>query len=137
LFHGDSLQGIDTLERCDEQGLLLNCQVPKVARKKKGEFALNQSNIFANDLVYQAMLVWVREQKGLGSLPSSTLKWSVYREAKVGEKFSLNLDVKEASDSKLVADIQLIDANSKLLAEIESAEVTASESLNDLFKQTS
>ena len=51
-----------------------------------------------------------------------------------GEKFTLVLSVVEASDSKLVANIQLVDENNKLMADIKSAEVTASESLNDLFK---
>ncbi|ALO36604.1 peptide-binding protein [Colwellia sp. MT41] len=147
LFHGPSLQGISEILECNEQGLLLSCQVPEVASVKQGEFALpclgniigkNQSNIFANDLAYQAMLVWVKKQLGLGSLPSSTQSWTVYREVALGERFYLQLTVVKSSAKgkqrgSLVADIQFIAENKQLLSELKSAKVTASANLNGLF----
>ena len=143
LFHGESLQGISEILECNEQGLLLSCQVPEVASAKQGEFpvpclASKQSNIFANDLAYQAMLVWVKKQLGLGSLPSSTDSWTVYREVALGEHFYLQLNVvKSAGKGKkrgsLIADIQFISAANEVLSELKSAKVTASENLNDLF----
>ncbi|KGJ96020.1 SDR family NAD(P)-dependent oxidoreductase, partial [Colwellia psychrerythraea] len=151
LFHGPSLHGISEILECNEQGLLLSCQVPTVASAKQGDFTVpalgnirgniigkNQSNIFANDIAYQAMLVWVKKQLGLGSLPSSTQSWTVYREVAVGERFYLQLNVVKSSGKgkqrgSLVADIQMIDENMQLLSEIKSAKVTASANLNDLF----
>ncbi|WP_442855130.1 SDR family NAD(P)-dependent oxidoreductase [Colwellia sp. TT2012] len=147
LFHGPSLQGISEILECNEQGLLLSCQVPEVASAKQGEFALpclgniigkNQSNIFANDLAYQAMLVWVKKQLGLGSLPSSTQSWTVYREVALGERFYLQLTVVKSSAKgkqrgSLVADIQFIAENKQVLSELKSAKVTASANLNELF----
>ena len=152
LFHGESLQGITDVISCDDNGLLLSCCVPAVALDKQGDFPLpaanrdnsasnaTNHNIFANDLAYQAMLVWVKKQLGLGSLPSSTDAWTVYRQLNAGEAFYLKLDVVQASGKgkkrgKLVADMQLIDADKQLVASIKSAKVTASESLNDLFKK--
>ena len=101
-------------------------------------------NIFANDLVYQAMLVWVKDQLGLGSLPSSTQAWTVYRQVGLNELFYLQLNVVKATGVKvegkaaskrgsLEADIQLFSADQQLLAEIKSAKVTASANLNTLF----
>ncbi|WP_019027445.1 type I polyketide synthase [Colwellia piezophila] len=147
LFHGPSLQGISEILECNEQGLLLSCQVPEVASAKQGEFAVpclgnimgkNQSNIFANDIAYQAMLVWVKKQLGLGSLPSSTQSWTVYREVALGERFYLQLKVVKSSAKgkqrgSLVADIQFIAENKQVLSELKSAKVTASANLNDLF----
>ena len=147
LFHGPSLQGISEILECNDQGLLLSCQVPEIASAKQGDFVVpclgniigkNQSNIFANDIAYQAMLVWVKKQLGLGSLPSSTQSWTVYREVAVGERFYLQLNVVKSSAKgkqrgSLVADIQMIDENMHLLSEIKSAKVTASANLNDLF----
>ncbi|MCJ8295415.1 MAG: SDR family NAD(P)-dependent oxidoreductase, partial [Colwellia sp.] len=147
LFHGPSLQGISEILECNDQGLLLSCQVPEVASAKQGDFVVpclgntigkKQSNIFANDIAYQAMLVWVKKQLGLGSLPSSTQSWTVYREVAVGERFYLQLNVVKSSGKgkqrgSLVADIQMIDENMQLLSEIKSAKVTASANLNDLF----
>jgi len=137
LFHGESLQGIRDIIRCNEKGLLLVCQVPTVAQSKQGDFPISSQNIFANDLVYQAMLVWVRKQLAMGSLPSSTKQWNTYSQVKEGQLFYLELIVKEQSSSKLIADISLISTENKLLAEVKSAEVTVSEGLNDLFRSSS
>ncbi len=134
LFHGTSLQGFTRLLRFDHTGLLLACQVSPSAVAKQGEFPIRHSNIFANDLVYQALLVQAREQLGCGSLPSATQAWSVYREVEAGENFYLQLQVTHADKAKLVADIQLIDAEKRVIADIKSAEVTVSETLNNLFR---
>lgn len=80
----------------------------------------------------------MKKELGLGSLPSSTDSWTVYREVAVGERFYLKLNVvKSAGKGKkrgsLVADIQIIAENKQLLSEIKSAKVTASANLNDLF----
>lgn len=137
LFHGESLQGIRELVQCDEKGLLLACRVPEIAQTKAGQFPLSSHNIFANDLVYQALLVWVREQLAMGSLPSSTAEWTTYRQVKLGEMFYLQLSIIESSNSKVIADIALISADNRLLADIKSAEVTVSENLNNLFVDSS
>jgi len=138
LFHGESLQGINQVLECNEQGLLLACQIPAIALAKQGEFSIANSNFFANDLVYQAMLVWVKKQLGLGSLPSSTQSWTVYREVALNEAFYIALEVVQASGAgskrgKLIADIKLISESNEVIAEIKSAKVTASANLNDLF----
>ena len=136
LFHGESLQGIIDVISCDQHGLLLACQVPAIAADKQGDYPLENQNIFANDLVYQAMLVWVRKQLAMGSLPSSTERWTTYRQVKTGELFYLQLTVIEQNSTKLIADISLISSDNKIIAEINSAEVTVSESLNDLFNHS-
>nr|WP_045110309.1 type I polyketide synthase [Moritella viscosa]SHO15137.1 Polyunsaturated fatty acid synthase PfaA [Moritella viscosa] len=137
LFHGESLQGIKQILRCDEQGLLFACQVSDVAAAKQGGFPLAANNIFANDLVYQAMLVWVRKQFNLGSLPSVTAAWTVYREVAINELFYLQLNVVEhdlltSRGSKACCDIQLIGADMQLIAEVKSAQVSVSDILNDM-----
>jgi acyl transferase domain-containing protein len=144
LFHGESLQGISHVIECDEQGLLLACKVPEIAHHKQGDFVIPENslssihNIFANDLAYQAMLVWVKRELGLGSLPSSTQAWNIYGQVALGQTFYLQLKVVKSSGKggkrgKLVADVNFISEEGLLLAEMKSAKVTASESLNDMF----
>ena len=148
LFHGESLQGINRVISCDEQGLLLGCKVADSASFKQGQFMLPElesttataqaQNIFANDIVYQAMLVWVKEQLGLGSLPSSTQEWTVYQQVVANQAFYLELKVvnsqgKGSERGQLIADINIISEDHYLLAQVKSAKVTASASLNDLF----
>jgi len=140
LFHGESLQGISAIVSCDAQGLLLACQVPEIATVKQGDFPLSQHNIFANDLVYQAMLVWVRKQYGIASLPTSTAVWTVYREVAPSEVFYLELKVVEHNldqrrGSKAVCDIQLIAQDMSVIAQVKSAQVRASKSLNAMFEK--
>ena len=145
------MQGITHLIECDEQGLLLACKVPEVAQQKQGDFAIpgvssgtlsaEKHNIFANDLAYQAMLVWVKRELGLGSLPSSTQAWHVYGQVALGQPFYLQLTVVQSSGKggkrgKLVADINFISEEGLLLAEMKTAKVTASDSLNDMFLPT-
>ncbi|WP_354625336.1 KR domain-containing protein [Psychromonas sp. MME2] len=133
LFHGPSLQGIQAVNQCDQNGLILSCQIDAMVSDLSGEFALHTSNIFANDLVYQAMLVWVRQQLGLGSLPSATLSWTVYDEVTLGQPFYLLLTITEQQGSKVVGDVCLIAADKKILAEVRGVTVTCSENLNNLF----
>ncbi|HEY7865139.1 MAG TPA: peptide-binding protein, partial [Psychromonas sp.] len=135
LFHGSSLQGVQSLLQCDAQGLLLSCLIPRSVKNKQGEFDLQVNNIFANDLVYQALLIWARKELGLASLPGSTLSWTVYGEVKADQAFYLQLCVREQQANKVVADIKLIDRNKQILAEISGAEVTTSASLNNLFQR--
>ncbi|WP_238596812.1 type I polyketide synthase [Psychromonas sp. psych-6C06] len=134
LFHGETLQGINAVNYCDEEGLLLSCLIPSSVQQQQGEFDITLNNVFANDLVYQALLVWVRQQLGLGSLPTATLQWTVYREVPVDQPFYLQLKVTaNKRNKKVIADVSLIDAQKVILAKVTGAQVTASESLNDLF----
>jgi polyketide-type polyunsaturated fatty acid synthase PfaA len=134
LFHGETLQGITAINHCDEQGLLLSCVINSRVKAKQGEFDVTANNVFANDLIYQALLVWVRKELGLGSLPTATAKWIVYQEVPVDLPFYLQLKVTaNKRNKKIIADVLLINADKQILATITGAQVTASESLNNLF----
>lgn len=133
LFHGESLQVIEQVMQLDKEGLLLRCKVPAIADEKAGEFSASTHNVFANDVAYQAMLIWVRENFGMGSLPNATASWKSYRQVSTGETFYVLLKVSESSKTKLKANIQLIDDKDTVIADIEAAEVTISERLNNLF----
>jgi len=134
LFHGESLQGFLSLDAIDESGLVMSCCISSSVLEKQGEFDANAMNVFANDLVYQAMLVWVKKQLKLGSLPSATLAWTVYREVQIDQHFYLTLHITEQQGSRISADILLIDEHKNIMADIKGAQVTSSESLNNLFK---
>ncbi|WP_022941396.1 type I polyketide synthase [Psychromonas hadalis] len=134
LFHGESLQGITAINHCDDKGLLLSCVINSSVKQKQGEFDVALNNVFANDLVYQALLVWVRKQLGLGSLPTATANWTVYQEVPVDQPFYLKLNVTaNKRNKKIIADVELISADKQILASVVGVQVTASESLNDLF----
>jgi hypothetical protein len=144
LFHGQSLQGISHLVACNEQGLVLACQVPKLASNKQGDFSMSTDNIFANDLVYQAMLVWTQKILGLGSLPSTTRSWHTFANVQPEQRFYVSLAVVQAPvknaklhNAKVTADVSLIDQQGQCLALVKGVEVTASDNLQGLFLATS
>ncbi|MEL0657793.1 SDR family NAD(P)-dependent oxidoreductase [Psychromonas arctica] len=134
LFHGLSLQGIKHIHQLDDSGLLLECVIDKSVTQAEGEFLLEETNVFANDLVYQAMLVWTSKQMGSGSLPTSTAAWQVFREVKVDEFFFIKLNIIKTTGQSVFADLLLIDQNNNIISKITAAEVTCSASLSELFK---
>ncbi len=138
LFHGESFQGITKVIDCDQAGLLIACMVNHSAHNKQGQFPVPSANnrlpnIFANDLVYQAMLVWVKRSCNFGSLPVKTKEWIINREVVIYEPFFIKLSVVEKTATKLIADVMIISHTKEILAEVKSAEVTISEQLTHLF----
>lgn len=135
LFHGKSLQGFSELKHLDEKGLRLSCQLNKKAESVQGNFNAKVGNIFADDLVYQALLIWVREKLGMGSLPSATTRWQKYREVGIDETFELELVITEQKPNSVSADVYLVDEQGLLIAEVSAVQVTASENLKHIFKK--
>ncbi len=135
LFHGDSLQGIKSSFQHGEN-LWLRCELPKSAisgDKTKGiALTASHANVFVNDLVYQAMLVWVRKHLGQGSLPSSTASWSFYN-VPTGKDFLIEISAVETNGQRVSAKLNVLDVDGSLLSAATACEVTASESLNDKF----
>ena len=137
LFHGASFQGIEAVLVNTQTSLVLQCRAPHVDSQHCGDFAISHDNIFANDLVYQSMLVWTKLNYQQGSLPSSTGKWISYRNIKAGENFRLVVDVIKHSARQLVADIYLVDDNQSVIAQVEQAKVTLGKNLTELFLTSS
>ena len=134
LFHGVSLQGIKHIHQLDQSGLLLECVIEKSVARVQGEFLLGDSNVLANDLVYQALLVWTSKQIGSGSLPTSTESWQVFREVEVGEYFFIKLNITKQLGQSVFGDLLFIDQHKNIMSKVTGAEVTCSASLSQLFK---
>ena len=134
LFHGASLQGIKHIHQLDQSGLLLECVIEKSVAEVQGEFLLGDSNVLANDLVYQALLVWTSKRIGSGSLPTSTESWQVFREVEVGEYFFIKLNITKHLGQSVFGDLLLIDQHNNIMSKITGAEVTCSANLSQLFK---
>ena len=134
LFHGESLQGIKHVHQLDESGLLIECVIEPSALSAQGEFLLADNNVLANDLAYQALLVWTSKIMDAGSLPTSTGQWQLFRDVKVGEDFFIKLTITKQSGQSVLGDLLLIDQNNRVISKISAAEVTCSASLRELFK---
>ena len=143
LFHGPRLQGIQTVERFDDAGLLAQCQLPTIADADCGSFiaTLHAGGCqpFAEDYLLQAMLIWARLKYGAASLPSAVGEFISYAPMKAGntgqagDKGWLELDVIKSTSRSLQANIALYHQDGRLSAVMKGAKVTISKSLNEAF----
>ncbi|TEW53001.1 SDR family NAD(P)-dependent oxidoreductase [Psychromonas sp. RZ5] len=134
LFHGKNFQGIKQLHHIDQSGLLMECVIDESTLAAQGEFLLADHNVLANDLVYQALLIWTNKLMGVGSLPTKTNGWQVYREVGINEVFFIKLTITETAGQRVVGDLLLVDSDNKIIAKVSGAEVTCSATLAELFK---
>ena len=137
LFHGPRLQGITSVERFDDLGLLAQCQLPQIENSDCGSFIPKQgfgdSQPFAEDYLLQAMLVWARLKYGAASLPSAIGEFICYAPMHNGAQGWLELSVIKSTARSLQADISLYHQDGRLSAVMKGAKVTISKSLNDAF----
>ncbi|WP_146441508.1 type I polyketide synthase [Vibrio kanaloae] len=137
LFHGPRLQGITSVERFDDLGLLAQCQLPRIENSDCGSFIPKQgfgnSQPFAEDYLLQAMLVWARLKYGAASLPSAIGEFICYAPMHNGDQGWLELNVIKSTARSLQADISLYHQDGRLSAVMKGAKVTISKSLNDAF----
>ncbi|MFA0511032.1 MULTISPECIES: type I polyketide synthase [unclassified Vibrio] len=137
LFHGPRLQGITSVERFDDLGLLAQCQLPQIENSDCGSFIPKQgfgdSQPFAEDYLLQAMLVWARLKYGAASLPSAIGEFVCYAPMRNGDQGWLELNVIKSTARSLQADISLYHQDGRLSAVMKGAKVTISKSLNDAF----
>ncbi|MCW8929910.1 MAG: SDR family NAD(P)-dependent oxidoreductase, partial [Gammaproteobacteria bacterium] len=134
LFHGSLFQGIEKVVNNSMKKLTLLCNLDNIKAKEQGQFPISSINPFATDLMFQAMLVWVREHRHLGSLPLKFLKVMSYKAIPNKEDFYISLDVDSTSDTNMKADVVIHDQKGNIYSRAFGAEVTVSETLNAMFK---
>ena len=134
LFHGSLFQGIEKVINTSLKKLTLLCNLDKIKDIEQGQFPISSINPFATDLMFQAMLVWVREHRHLGSLPLKFLKVMSYKAIPNKEDFYISLDVDSTSETNMKADVVIHDQKGNIYSRAFGAEVTVSETLNAIFK---
>ncbi|WP_425511166.1 SDR family NAD(P)-dependent oxidoreductase [sulfur-oxidizing endosymbiont of Gigantopelta aegis] len=134
LFHGSLFQGIEKVVNTSMKKLTLLCNLDKIKDREQGQFPISSINPFATDLMFQAMLVWVREHRHLGSLPLKFLKVMSYKAIPNKEDFYISLDVDSTSETNMKADVIIHDQKGNVYSRAFGAEVTVSETLNAMFK---
>jgi hypothetical protein len=137
LFHGPRLQGINQVLAFDDAQLLCQVQLPHINPSDCQGFipsaVLGGSQIFAEDLLLQAMLVWARLKYDAASLPSSTAECVTAWPFTNGDKGYIQLDVVKHSGRMLVANVSLYHQDGRLSCQMLNAKVTISKSLNGAF----
>ncbi len=133
LFHGSLFQGIEKVINTSMKKLTLLCNMDKVKESEQGQFQISSLNPFATDLMFQAMLVWVREHRHLGSLPLKFLKMANYKKIPNLKDFYISLDVESTSETNMKADVVIHDQKGNIYSRAFGAEVTVSPTLDSMF----
>jgi NAD(P)-dependent dehydrogenase (short-subunit alcohol dehydrogenase family) len=135
LFHGPSLQILETVFRIAPEGLLARGRLPRIDENWNGKFGSRVFNPYVADALFQAMLIWVWNRYGSASLPGSVLLGEQFRSVPQDLPFYVALDVKKATKTKMVADVFAHDDAGLLYARMLDAEVIISSSLNEQFRK--
>lgn len=129
LFHDVYFQGVESVLEINEQGLVMECYLPKVSEEAQGQFPVRSVNSFLTDIQYQAMLIWVRHFHDAASLPLNTKLVEVFEALPFDTSFKVALEVKSSTPFKMECDISAFDDSGKVLMRSEGAEVTVSKGL--------
>ncbi len=133
LFHGPSFQGIEKVLNISLQKVTMRCVLPEISEAQQGQFQVQSFNPYIADGQFQSMVIWARYFHEAGSLPLQTRRGEQYRPIPFGETSYVSMEVKNSTDTKLVADIITHDAQGQIYAQVFDAEVTISKQLNHLF----
>ncbi len=136
LFHGPSFQAVERVINLNPEKLTAECRVPEIGEQEQGQFPVRTFNPYTADVQFQGMVIWVRHYCEAASLPSRAQTGEQYRPIPSGHKFYVSLDVKNSTQTSMVADIITHDEAGKIYTRLLDAEVTISKRLNQLFAQT-
>ena len=135
LFHGPSLQGIESILDINERGLTMRCRQPWLSRELQGQFPVQTFNPFAVDAQLQSLLVWAHRYVGHAGLPLQIKEGIIYQPIRFGVVTYATMHVRSCTARSLVADVSTVDETGRLCMEVRGAEITLSERLNQLFTQ--
>jgi len=133
LFHGPLFQTVNKVINLTAEKLTMECQFPGIDEKQQGLFPLGSFNPYGADVLFQAMLIWVREFHEAGSLPSAAQAVEHYRPIPTGHRFYVSLEVKKSTKTSMAAHVIAHDETGRIFTQMLGAEVTISKNLNALF----
>ncbi|GGP99595.1 type I polyketide synthase [Shewanella ulleungensis] len=137
LFHGPRLQGIKKVLSFDDEQLVCQVKLPLIDLADCPGFAPSSvaggSQLFAEDLLLQAMLVWARLKYDAASLPSSMGQFITVAPFVGGDQGYIQLEVLKHSGRMLMANVSLYHQDGRLSCQMREAKITISKTLNQAF----
>ena len=90
----------------------------------------------AIDCAFQLVVLWCRDRLGANSLPTAIGGYRQFRRAFPAEGVRVVAQIRHASDTRAVADIEFLDAQGELVARLDCYECVVDASLNQAFRRT-
>ncbi len=136
LFHGAALRGIKRVRGLSDAGMAADL----ASAPAPGQWMENphRSRWVADPLVldaaFQMAIVWCRTRKGMLSLPSYSAAYRQYCRRFPREGVAAVLEVREATDRKMVGDITFLDSRKTVIARLSGYEAIMDPLLFQAFK---
>ncbi|MBD2515425.1 SDR family NAD(P)-dependent oxidoreductase [Nostoc sp. FACHB-973] len=137
LFHGPSFKGLKRVLNITPEKLTAQCYLDQVEIKKQGQFPLQTFNPYTGDILFQCLVVWVRQFNDLASLPLHVQRLEQFQTIPFEEEFYVSVEVISKSETNIFANITAHNAQGQIYVRISQMQVTASARLNLLFLQNS
>jgi NAD(P)-dependent dehydrogenase (short-subunit alcohol dehydrogenase family) len=135
LFHGPAMQGIERVDGCSQHGIsgwVSAAPLPAewIERPTRGTWLFDP---LAIDCGFQLLVLWCRNQLGANSLPTGLRSYRQYKTRFPSDGVRVVAEIREATQTRAIADIEFLDAEEDLVARIDGYECVIDLSLNQAF----
>ena len=137
LFHGPAMQGIERIDGLGERSIVgWVATSPAPAEWLEGPLRNNWlTDPLAIDSAFQLVVLWCRDRLGANSLPTAIDGYRQFRRSFPADGVRVVAEIRQTSDARAVADIDFLDAQNELVAQLTSYECVIDASLNQAFRR--
>lgn len=135
LFHGPSFQGVERVLHINQQKLMMEVVLPKVAEKIQGQFTVQTGNPFIYDAIVQGLLIWAQFFYQAPCLPSYMERMEQYRAIPFGVPVHVLLEIVSESETAVVGNLTVQDPQGNIYVFIKGLQGTISKRLNSMIGQ--
>ena len=133
LFHQPVFQSIRGISELDERKLRCQCYLPRLDSWQQGQFQVQSFNPYTADAFFQGLLVWVRKQRGLASLPAQLKSLKQFKPLLFDQIFELSLEILTEDNSTVTANATACDDAGDVCLQVEEMQVVKSPRLKERF----
>ncbi len=133
LFHQPAFQSIRSVLELDEKQLRCQCYLPTLDPWQQGQFQVQSFNPYTADVFFQGLLVWVRKQRGLASLPAQLKSLKQFKPLLFDQLFELSLEILAEDNSTVTANATARNASGEVCIQVEEMQVVKSPRLKERF----
>ena len=133
LFHGARLEAIEGVEGISADGITVRLRThPSSARLLPQPVVQWATDPLVVDGVFQALILWCREQRGAPSLPSRVGAWRQFKPMPASS-VRASIRVREVEGAVVTSDVDLLDDSGEVVAQLEGCMCTVSVTLDRAF----
>jgi acyl transferase domain-containing protein/NAD(P)-dependent dehydrogenase (short-subunit alcohol dehydrogenase family) len=137
LFHGPDLRGIERVDACSPDGIVASVRPapPPAAWLRQPLRQHWLADPLALDCAFQMMILWSFERHGAGCLPCVVRRYRQFRRSYPAGCLSIAVRVTRDTATRVVTDIDFLDAASRLVARLEGCEAVIDPTLHEVFRR--